>query len=357
MRSTALQRPLVPEDLRRGGRPGDAIFRAAVAHFVSRQSRDCGPEQIAERLWSDDVVTKAATAPATTTTSGWATPLVAAAVADAVVGLAPLSGAAELIRRGLRVSLNGGSITVPRRLMVAADAGGFVGEGEPLQVRNLSVTGGPTLNPFKLGVITAFTNELAKRSVSDIEAVVKQMLSEASALVLDSAIFSTTAASAIRPAGILVGLTPLTATTGGGETAMNEDLAALAAAVAPVGGPVLFIAAPKQAAAISLRYGADASKSLATSSALADGTVVAVATAGFVSAFGSEPEFQTSEEVLLHMEDSAPAAIGTTGTPAVVAAPSLSMFQVNCTAVKMILRASWGLRAANAAAMVEAVTW
>src|SRR5688500_9217332 len=150
-RSATLPRPAY------SGRPGDAIFRAATAHFIARQDRDSFPEQVAERLWSDDVVTRAATAPATTTTSGWAAPLVATAVADAVVGLAPLSAAAELIRRGLRLSFNGaGAITVPRRLMVAADAGGFVGEGEPLQVRNLSVTGGPTLSPHKMGVITAF---------------------------------------------------------------------------------------------------------------------------------------------------------------------------------------------------------
>jgi hypothetical protein len=52
--------------------------------------------------------------------SGWADKLAATAVADVVTGLAPISAAADLIGRGLRVNFDSfASITIPGLVAIA----------------------------------------------------------------------------------------------------------------------------------------------------------------------------------------------------------------------------------------------
>src|SRR4051812_41665227 len=91
-------------------RAGDHLVRAAAAHVrhEALRGRYKSAEDAARQMFGRDEVTdivlRAATSPATIGTSGWASQLAQSAVADFVVGLAPVSAAAELISRGLRVS-------------------------------------------------------------------------------------------------------------------------------------------------------------------------------------------------------------------------------------------------------------
>ena len=59
---------------------------------------------------------------------------------------------------------------------------------------------------------------------------------------------------------------------------------------------------------------------------VAPGTIIGLDPAALVSAYGTEPEFQSSKETVIHYEDTTPLDIGTAGTPATVAAPSQSLF-------------------------------
>ena len=157
--------PLRP-DYSRGTTPADHLIRAAVV--ASRRGVKGGDQQrmLAETYGDDaptDILLRAATAPAMIGTTNWASQLAVQSVADFVVGLAPVSAGAELIRRGLRVTLYGaGSVLIPRRLVVAADAGGFVGEGEPLQTRQFDVTSGLSLTPFKFCTIITWTRQACR---------------------------------------------------------------------------------------------------------------------------------------------------------------------------------------------------
>jgi hypothetical protein len=360
---TTLSRPFLPSDRRDGARPADHLYRAATAHVLASY-RDTSADSIIRSTWPDDqvsgLITRAASVPADTATSGWAGVVAGDAVADAVVGLAGPSAGAELIRRGLRVSLAGiGSITIPGRIIVAADAGSFVAEGAPIQVRELTLFSGATLTPFKLGVIAVFTNEMRQYAVADFETIVKQMLSEAAAIALDSAIFSATTASSIRPAGILNGIAALSPTAGGGQNAVSKDIGNLVGAIATggTGRNVIFIASPTQAATLKIWAGPQFDYPILASSALSAGTVIAVEADSFVSAFDPVPVFNTANAPVIHLEGSAPAAIGIEGTPAVVAAPSRSLWQTDCTGLRMILRCSWGLRATGQVAWISAATW
>jgi HK97 family phage major capsid protein len=144
-----------------------------------------------------------------------------------VVGLASVSAGAALIRAGLRVDLTGfGSIIVPGRAASADDVD-FVQEGEPIPARSLNISGGPTLEPYKMACLTGFTEELSRRSVPTVEAVIRQLLSESVSLSIDKALFSDEPASAARPAGLLHNIVPQTPTAGGGATAMQATCSTL----------------------------------------------------------------------------------------------------------------------------------
>src|SRR4051812_1235320 len=92
--SLPARRPLVPEDVRSRGRPSDHLIRLIVAQGRNRYSGE-DPERVAATTWPDDrvvrLLTRAASGPATTTTSGWANVLATTVVSDLIVSLGPAS--------------------------------------------------------------------------------------------------------------------------------------------------------------------------------------------------------------------------------------------------------------------------
>jgi hypothetical protein len=136
----------------------------------------------AEEFLKDDaaaaLVLRTAKTPAMIGTGGWANQLAATAVDDMLVGLSGPSAAAELRRLGLRVEFgNRATVAVPTRVVNAADCGGFIVEGDPIPVKVLTLSTGPSLAPTPLAVICVFSDLLAENS--NAERVITQMLSEA----------------------------------------------------------------------------------------------------------------------------------------------------------------------------------
>jgi hypothetical protein len=93
------------------------------------------------------------------------------------------------------------------------------------------------------------------------------------------------------------------------------------------------------------------------SGALADRTVVAVASNALVSAMDPAPRFELSKSATVHMEDTSPAQLASVGTPNTVAAPMRSMFQSDSSALRLIMEVSWGLRTSGAVAWMQNVNW
>jgi hypothetical protein len=87
--SAQMNRPLVPEDLRRTApRPSVHLFRARLTHG--------SPEAVARSMFGARdaltlILTRGATSPAMTTVPGWAAELATQAVSDLVMTIAPLS--------------------------------------------------------------------------------------------------------------------------------------------------------------------------------------------------------------------------------------------------------------------------
>ena len=67
--------------------------------------------------------------------------------------------------------------------------------------------------------------------------------------------------------------------------------------------------------------------------------------------------WMVSTSATLHMEDTSPTAIGTAGSPNVVAAPVRSLFQTDVTGIKMVLPVTWAMRRAGQISMLDTVAW
>jgi len=344
-------------------RPCVYLNRAACAHLRSFVNRGSTPEGAARTMFPGDPVTetiiKAATAPAMTTVSGWAKELAGVAVVDLVQSITSLSAGAEIIDRALKINLDGiAEAHVPGRVLNAAAAGAWVSEGSPIPVRALSFSAA-ILRPRRLGVISVYTREMAESS--NIEAVVRQTLGEATGLALDAKLFSADAASANAPAGLFAGVTPLTPTTITGSTTPAEaaatDIGNLFAALAAVGAgkTAVIVAAMPQATRLKMIVGPRFDHDILASTALAAGTVAVVEVASLVSGFGSTVEFNTSKVGTVHLEDTSPQDI-TGGTPS-PAVPVKSLWQTDEIGLRSTLWAAWGLRAAGHAQFLTGATW
>jgi hypothetical protein len=334
-------------------RPAVAVYRAAAA-TVRAFADKVTPTLAARSLFGNDpvvdLILRAASSPASVSNSSWAGVLAQQAIDDFVAGITALSAAAGLISRGMRISLDGlASVRVPLRTFDTAAAGSWVAEGGAIRVRNLNVGAGATLYPRKMAVITAFTGEVAQSS--NVEAVARAAVSEAASQVLDQTMFDANPDNGVRPAGLLSGVAPLTATTGTGQAALEGDIKLLYGALAAKGAgmaPVL-VAAIQQAGSLKVMAGPKFDVPVLASGALAAGTVVMLEPASFVSGFDSVPEFDTVAGAAVHFEDTAPGDISGS-------VPVKSLFQDDLVGLRMILKGGWAMRAPHIA-WLQNVTW
>src|SRR5262249_40221689 len=157
------------------------------------------------------------------------------AVADFISTLGPASAGSELFRRSINLQFGGSAAILVPSVVSSANDVSFVGEGQPIPVRQLLI-GGPTLTPSKFAVIFTLLRRLVEYSTPNAEQLTRAVLTESAGAALDAALFDANASSATRPAGLRNGVAALTATSGGGDVAMIADLGKLAAAVSAVAG-------------------------------------------------------------------------------------------------------------------------
>jgi len=298
---------------------------------------------------------KAASNPATQVTSGWAAEFVATTVQQFTEALRPCvySGIAAL---SPGFDWNGSQPKIPTRATTSRINGSFVGEGQPIPVRRATFSA-VTLAPKKLSVITEFTNELKNGSPNNIEQMLKMIIENDTRLAVDTVLVDAVAADAIRPAGLrngVSGLTPSAATDP--ATAVVDDVQALIAAIAPA-QQIALLANPIQAAMLgSSRLVDGVTVRVFASSVVTAGTVIALDLDAFVHA-EELPAFDIQEAPIFHEEDTLPLPISAAGAPATVAAPVRSLWQTDCTGIRMVWHVNWGLTRTGAVAWMAAVLW
>jgi hypothetical protein len=266
--------------------------------------------------------------------------------------LQPVSAGAELLGRGLTLKFDrAASISLPTLTPTEAT---FVVETESIPNKQYATAPGALLKPYKLASLITLTSEMM--TSSNAETLCRQALIDSAAPGLDRYLFDDQPAVAgLRPAGLRFGVTALTpAAAGVKDQAMVDDIVALAAAVSARAGngQIAFVAAPKQAIALALRSQRAIPYSVAASSVLPDGMVIAVALPCLVSVL-NPPVVDASQEALVHMADPA-SAISTGG---VTVTPLQSMTQTDSTSLRMKLPVTWGVRASGGVAWTQNVSW
>ena len=328
-------KPFLPTDIARPP-AGQSVSRAALAILLNSLrggSEQKGPEQFARERWPNDMqthsVVRAATSPASTSGTNWATEIAPTAVADFLGSIEPESAGAKLVAAGTKLSLAGVSaLSVPMRSALPATDLSWVQENGAIAVRQSALTT-TTLGPAKkLAAIATLSREVAEHAAG--EGLIRQILGEDLSASLDATLFSNVAATGARPSGLLNGVTGLTATTGGGEAALRGDINQLVNAVSGSGGldGIVLIASPAYASRASLYRTTTDGLTIwgAAPGAIAAGTVIAIQSRAFVSAFPGI-RIETAVDAVLHMEDTNPLQISTTDSPNTIAAPTRSLWQ------------------------------
>jgi HK97 family phage prohead protease len=363
--------------------PLDLLVRAGALQVVAHRERK-PVDDIRRAVYGDDEATKAvlewqmkaATAPAMTTVTGWAAELVQQIVVDFMQTLYPKAIYPRLSAMGLSLDFGrNGKIIIPTRARTPTIAGSFVGEGLPIPVRQGLFTS-QTLTPKKMAVITTWTREIDEHSMPAIEGLLRDAIQFDTAISLDSVLIDVNPATVVRPAGILNGVSGLTPTAGGGFAALTGDIKALSGALLTgtlgnVRNPA-WLMNPQQVNSAGLvaapgagvfpfrdeiSQGRLGGWPIIDSGTVPLGTVIVVDAADFVSVTGDGPRFEISDQATLHMEDTAPTDISTSGTPPVAAYPAKSMFQTDSLALRLIMPINWTIRRAGTVAWVAGVTW
>jgi hypothetical protein len=336
---------LYPRLLPETADPARALYRLAAAHAIAaHRGPDTPVDLIIQERWPEDRKTalfaRTATAPATTSGSGWADAFAITAVGGFIASLRD-SAAAALINRAPRVDLTGaGSILLPRASATGSSAWVVEGGAIPVGVGTLA---NATISPRKLALIQSLTRESLEHSP---ERWMEIVLKDSATAALDTQLFSNVAGDSTKPGGIAAGITALTASTATvGETACIADFRALTDAIAAVaGGEVWYFCSPGRAVAAKA-YLPALSAQIYGSAFIPSTALYAVAVDAFVSAFDAVPSIVASISASAHYEDTSPLEL-TTGTQgsAVVATPVRGSFQMDLVLLRMTLKCGWGLR-------------
>src|SRR5262249_22476204 len=150
------------------------------------------PERIVRETWPRDMealrlVTRAVSAPAMTTVSGWAQELAHNTVSDLLIGLEPQSAGSQLLKQGTMLTLaRYGSITVPA-LVASSVLASFVGQGQAIPIRQFDTSKSVRLESRKLATGFSLTYEMIHSS--NAVALVEMVMRNSIALSLDAALF------------------------------------------------------------------------------------------------------------------------------------------------------------------------
>jgi hypothetical protein len=262
--------------------------------------------------------------------------------------LVPVSASAALIARSLQLEFDhNAEIRVPGLTLPHA---AFIGEGAAIPVVQGTSAIDAVLDPYKLMTIVHLTGETLRSS--NAEAMVRAALLANVGPSLDAAMFNTNAGVAgVSPPGLLQGVAALTPVAGGGIAAMSEDIVALADALAQVAGngQICLVAALRQSVALNMLLPNGPPFPVFSSSALAPGTIIAVATQALATAV-SAPVIEASHDAVVQ-EETAPTGDAMTGNPV------RSFYQTDSVGLKFKLPVAWAVRSPSGIAYITGTSW
>jgi hypothetical protein len=195
-------------------------------------------------------------------------------------------------------------------------------------------------------------------------------------VAVDSVLIDANPATVIRPAGLLNGVVATPPTAGGGIAGIVGDIVGLINAIstATLGNVRNLVWLVNQTDMLraslltaantgifpfrdEIRGGTLATIPFIDSATVPAKTMILVDAADFVVVGGDAPRMEMSDQATLHMEDTAPAELVSSGSPGTVASPQRSLFQTDSLALRMVLPLNWIQRRAGTVAWTQNVTW
>jgi hypothetical protein len=334
-----------------------SLVRACTAIVLGDRPGAPHPEQIV-KTWGDDAMAARVLKAAQSPTSTASYPQLQATTVLPM--LAPASASARLLAAARSLDLAGiTSIKLPYIGASGRPAVVFVAEGAPGPVANLTLSAtvlGPT---NKLLILAALTREIQQASAGTAEAVISNALAVSAEQSLDAALLGNAAASAIHPAGILAGLTPIPSAAATGAAGVAADLALLAGAIGAAGinpDDMIVVTTPALAVKIRVLSGLRFTNVVLSSSVLAAGTVIGIVPAGLVTGYNGNVTIDASQSALVHFEDTSPADIIGGSSGPVPAFPSKSAFQTDMTVLRVRGDCAWTVHP-GAVASISGAAW
>lgn len=306
------------------------------------------------------LIIKAAASAADTSTSGWASEIVASALGEFVPLLRPRSALFALAPSPLPLS---GEVTFPR--MTTGSSSGFVAEGAGIPLKQ-NVLSSITMKPYKAAAMVVATAELMKRADAFAEAAIITPLAEDVANGVDAVFLSNSAATAAAPAGLFHGdnsVAALAATVGANAQACASDLANLLAAGAKMVRPVLLINGATAAKATQLAGASDFPLITQLASGrvfnaevlwagnLTAGTVALIDAADLLAAGLDQLRIDMSAHSTLHMDDAPNADV------LVPASGGIALWQRNMIATAVMMPVTWRVKRTASVQHVTNCTW
>lgn len=237
---------------------------------------------------------------------------------------------------------------------VASDGVGFVGQGDPVPFKQLTI-GGPTVTQQKLAAGFALTREQAEGSNG--EAFITQAVRETLPGAIDKILLDDNEATSIRPVGVRNGVDGKTATSGGGLSALVSDLAMLGADVAGTSGVnICYVVSPTEFIKICALLPMFPLP-VFPSCGVEDGSMICIGLPTLAVVSNDDPiKIQRSIEATIHFDDSSPQQLATSGEP--LPFPVLNMLQVDAVAIRLVMPLTWALRGTSGCvSWTSSVTW
>lgn len=328
----------------------DTLTRAITA--ISRTEKGERPDTSGLDRATIDAIEKSAVVPIDTTNATTGAVFGATGVAEIMVIAGP-SAFKELASRAVAMSLDRNAALLMPFIEATSDNIGFFAQGAPFpQVQ--ATLDGVRLTTRKAGVGITLTNELVRSP--NAEVAMRKLLQEKVSQGLDKLLLDAIETDGVRPSGLRFGVA---AETSGGALAMQADLAEIGANVVGVAGSlanIIYIASPDIALKIAINLPMFPFPVFASAGLAASGTCAAVATNGLAVAASPTIRFESSDQTVVH-SDTAPVPISVAGTPNVVAAPAISLWQVDASAIRVIFEIDWAWRAPGAISWMESIPW
>ena len=295
---------------------------------------------------------KAATEPALTSTDAWAGNLVrdgyesflADLLNDTIFGKVPC----QSVTFG-----KFGSLSLPFRTGTDDLSGAFIEEGAPIPVKATAYNT-IKINPFKLGVISVFSKEMFRKSIPNIEVLIKEAIQTDTANLIDKEFLSASAATALRPAGLeaSAGAANIVASAGATVGDILTDFNGIFDRLtnAKMGGGGTILMHPSRLRGLKLKTDAlgnfvfkDLSVlsgfTIETSINVPADKVYIIDEKAMIKGVGIGIDFETNSSAALVMADPAEPIVD--GAGKVTGSPVRSLFQTDSTAVRMVMELSW----------------